>query len=152
MKLWALGLVLLLLPAAAAAADQPGTFGMAQRGSFKLVAGVLLSERGGEMKGVWLDAKQKCSVRRALRVAIDIDLVNPNGTTTRVRRSRRGAVDNCAEGGPNFGYDLRPRALELGCASGRWKPGRYAMTTHVTDVRSGLVAQASLYRQVTRRC
>jgi hypothetical protein len=152
MKLWAIGLVLLLLPAAAAAADQPGTFGMAQRGSFKLVAGVLLSERGGEMKGVWLDAKQKCSVRRALRVAIDIDLVNPNGTTTRVRRSRRGAVDNCAEGGPNFGYDLRPRVLELGCASGRWKPGRYAMTTRVTDVRSGLVAQASLYRQATRRC
>jgi hypothetical protein len=152
MKLWALGLVLLLLPAAAIAADQPGTFGMAQRGSFKLVAGVLLSERGGEMKGVWIDAKQKCSIRRTLRVAVDIDLVNPNGSTTRVKRSRRGPVDNCAEGGPNFGFDLVPRKLGLGCAGGRWKPGRYAMTTRVTDVRTGLVAQASLYRQVTRRC
>ena len=142
----------LLFAVPAAAADQPGTFGMAQRGSFKLVAGVLLNERGGEMKGVWLDATQKCNVRRTLRVALEIDLVNPNGTTTRVRRLRRGAVDNCAEGGPNFGFDLAPRKLGLGCAGGRWKPGRYAMTTRVTDVRTGLVAQASLYRQVTRRC
>lgn len=142
----------LLFAVPAAAADQPGTFGMAQRGSFKLVAGVLLNERGGEMKGVWLDATQKCNVRRTLRVALEIDLVNPNGTTTRVKRLRRGAVDNCAEGGPNFGFDLAPRKLGLGCAGGRWKPGRYAMTTRVTDVRTGLVAQASLYRQVTRRC
>ena len=104
------------------------------------------------MKGVWMDAKQRCDVRRTLRVAIDVDLVDPNGTTTRVQRSRRGLVDNCAEGGPNFGFDLRPRALGLGCAGGRWKPGRYALTTRVTDVRTGLVAQASLYRQVTRRC
>lgn len=146
------GLLALVFAIPAAAADQPGTFGMAQRGSFKLVAGVLLNERGGEMKGVWLDAKQTCNVRRTIRVAIEIDLVNPNGTTTRVRRSRNGRVDGCAEGGPNFGFDLAPRKLGLGCAGGRWKPGRYAMTTRVTDARSGLVAQASLYRQVTRRC
>ena len=147
-----LAALVLVFAVPAAAADQPGTFGMAQRGSFKLVAGVLLSERGGEMKGVWLDAKQKCNVRRTLRVALQIDLVNPNGTTTRVRRFRRGAVDNCAEGGPNFGFDLSPRKLGLGCAGGRWKPGRYAMITRVTDVRTGLLAQASLYRQVTRLC
>ncbi len=152
MKL-ALGLALLVLAAdPAAAADQPGAYGMAQRGSFKLVAGVLLSDRGGEMKAAWLDAKQACSVRRTLRVAIQIDLVNPNGTTTRVKRSRRGAVDGCAEGGPSFGYDLGPRALGLGCPAGHWKPGRYSMITRVSDLRSGLVAQASLYRQVTRRC
>ena len=142
----------LLAPAPALAADWPGTFGMAERGSFKLVAGVLLSERGGEMKGVWIDDEQGCLARRTLRVELRIDLVNPNGTTTRVKRSRQALVDNCAEGGPNFGYDLRPRTLGLGCAGGRWKPGRYAMTTRVTDVRSGLVAQASLYHQVTRRC
>jgi hypothetical protein len=125
---------------------------MAERGKLKLVAGVLLDERGGEMKGVWLDASQGCRAQRTLRVTIQIDLVNLNGTTTRVRRSRRGVVDNCAEGGPNFGYDLRPRALKLGCAGGRWKPGRYSMTTRVTELRTGLVAQASLYHQVTRRC
>lgn len=151
MKL-ALSLALLVLTGTAAAADQPGAYGMAQRGSFKLVAGVLLSDRGGEMKAAWLDAKQACRVRRTLRVAIQIDLVNPNGTTTRVKRSRRGAVDGCAEGGPSFGYDLVPHALGLGCSAGRWKPGRYSMITRVSDQRSGLVAQASLYRQVTRRC
>lgn len=136
----------------AAAADEPGTFGIAQRGSLKVVSGVLLSPTGGEMKGVWLDDRQGCLTRRTLRVAIEIDLVSPAGKTTRVKRERKGLVDNCAEGGPNFGFDLVPKALGLGCASGRWKPGRYAMTTRTTHVRSGLVASASLYRQVTRKC
>lgn len=147
-----LALLALVAAAPAAAADWPGTFGMAERGKLKLVAGVLLNARGGEMKGVWLDPTQSCLARRRLRVAIRIDLVNPGGTTSRVRRSRGAAVENCAEGGPNFGYDLSPRALKLGCADGRWRPGRYSMITRVTDTRSGLVAQAALYHQVTRRC
>ena len=147
-----LAVAVLVLAAPAAAADDPGTFGMAQRGSFKLVAGVLLSPAGGEMKGVWLDAKKGCLARRTLRVSISIDLVNAVGKTTRVKRTRRGTVDNCAEGGPNFGFDLAPRSLGLGCSGGRWKPGRYSMTTRVADVKTGLVAQASLYHQVTRRC
>jgi len=145
-------LLLVTLVTPALAADEPGTYGMAQRGSFKLVAGVILNERGGEMKGVWIDAKQGCLARRTLQVSLAIDLVNAAGTTTRVKRWRRGLVDNCAEGGPNFGFDLAPRALGLGCPSGRWKPGRYSMTTRVKDLRTGLLAQASLYRQVTRRC
>lgn len=147
-----LAIVALALAAPAGAADEPGTFGMAQRGSFKLVAGVLLNPTGGEMKGVWMDAKQECRARRTLSVSLSIDLVNAAGKTTRVKRSRRGPVQNCAEGGPNFGFDLVPRALGLGCANGRWRPGLYSMTTRVRDVRSGLVAQASLYREVTRRC
>lgn len=138
--------------APAAAADWPGSYGLAERGKLKVVAGILLGERGGEMKGVWLDASQSCAARRTLRVEIQIDLVNLNGTTTRVKRSRRGAVENCAEGGPNFGYDLTPRAWKLGCAGGRWRPGRYSLTTRVTELRTGLVAQTSLYHQVTRRC
>ena len=81
-----------------------------------------------------------------------IDLVRPNGRTSRVRRSRVGLVQNCAEGGPNFGFDLRPRALGLGCADGRWAPGRYALTTITRDPVSGLSGSASLYRQVTRGC
>ena len=142
----------LALAAPAAAADEPGTYGMAQRGSFKLVAGVILNERGGEMKGIWLDAKQGCRARRALDVSLAIDLVSAAGKTTRVKRTRRGRVDNCAEGGPNFGFDLAPRALGLGCPGGRWRPGRYSMTTRVKDVKTGLVAQASLYHHVTRPC
>ena len=152
MKLLSLALLALALVAPAAAVDEPAAYGMAQRGTLKVVAAVLLAERGGEMKGVWLDGKRGCLDRRTLRVAIQIDLVSPAGKTTRVRRSRTGFVDNCAEGGPNFGFDLAPRALGVGCASGRWRPGRYSLVTKVTHVASGLIAQASLYRQVTRRC
>ncbi len=144
--------VVLAAAAAAAAADQPAAYGLAQQGSFKVVAAVLLGERGGEMKGVWLDPKLGCRTTRTLRVELSIDLVDAAAKTTRVKRSRRGPVLNCAEGGPNFGFDLSPKAYRMGCASGRWKPGRYSMTTRVTELRSGLVAQASLYRQVTRRC
>lgn len=142
----------LLLGGVARAADEPAAYGVAQQGSFKVVASVLLADRGGEMKGVWLDAKAGCRTSRLLRVDISIDLVDAAGKTRRVNRWRRGLVANCAEGGPNFGFDLAPRALGFGCPSGRWKPGRYSMTTRVTELRSGLVAAASLYRQVTRRC
>jgi hypothetical protein len=146
--------LLLLLAAAgtAAAADDPYAYGVAQRGTFKVVSNVLLNPTGGEMKGVWLDGKKGCLDRRTLRVSIQIDLVSGAGKTTRIRRSRQGAVDNCAEGGPNFGFDLRPKSYGMACANGRWRPGRYAMTTKTLDVASGISAQASLYHQVTRRC
>lgn len=147
-----LAVLVLALAAPAAAADDPGTFGMAQRRSLKIVSGVLLNPSGGEMKGVWMDAKQACSARRKLRVSIQIDLVSAAGKTTRIKRMRAGVVDNCAEGGPNFGFDLAPRAYKMACANGRWKPGRYSMITKTLDVRSGITAQASLYHQVTRRC
>ena len=142
----------LLLVAPALAADDPSAYAMAQRGSLKVVSNVLLSPRGGEMKGVWLDGKRGCLDTRPLRVAIQIDLVSTAGTTTRIKRSRRGNVDNCAEGGPNFGFDLTPKAYKMACANGRWKPGRYALTTRTLDIRSGTLAQASLYHQVTKRC
>jgi hypothetical protein len=147
-----LAVLTLGLAASAAAADQPTAYGMAQRGSLKVVSNVLISPTGGEMKGVWLDGKRGCLDRRTLRVAIHIDLVSASGKTTRVKRSRTGFVDNCAEGGPNFGFDLSPRAFKMGCANGRWRPGRYSLTTVTTHVASGLIAQASLYYQVTRPC
>ena len=140
------------LAASALAADEPSAYGVAQRGSFKVVSSVLLSRTGGEMKGVWLDNKRGCRDRRTLRVSIQIDLVSPAGMTTRLRRSRQSLVDNCAEGGPNFGFDLAPKAYKMACANGRWKPGRYSLTTRTLDVRSGILAQASLYHQITRRC
>ncbi len=142
----------LALAAPALAADDPSAYGMAQRGSFKVVSNVLLSPAGGEMKGVWLDGKRGCRDTRPLRVSIQIDLVSAAGKTTRVKRSRQAAVDNCAEGGPNFGFDLAPKAYKMACANGRWKPGRYSLVTRTLDIRSGISAQASLYHQVTRRC
>lgn len=147
-----LAVLALAVAAPALAADEPSAFGMAQQGSFKLVSNVLLSPTGGEMKGVWLDGKRGCLDRRTLRVSIQIDLVSTAGRTTRIKRSRQGVVDNCAEGGPNFGFDLTPKAYKMACANGRWKPGRYSLTTRTLDVRSGILAQASLYHQITRRC
>ena len=142
----------LVATAPALAADDPAAYGVAQHGSLKVVSGVLLNTTGGEMKGVWLDGKRGCLDKRTLRVSIQIERVGADGRTTRIRRSRQGLVDNCAEGGPNFGFDLTPRSYKMACANGRWKPGRYALTTKTTHVRSGLSAQASLYHQVTRRC
>ena len=142
----------LVVTSPALAADDPAAYGMAQRGSLKVVSNVLLSSTGGEMKGVWLDGKRGCLDRRTLRVSIQIDLVSPGGKTTRIKRSRQAPVDNCAEGGPNFGFDLAPKAFKMACANGRWRPGRYSMTTRTLDLRSGISAQASLYHQVTRRC
>ncbi len=147
-----LALVLALVAPPVAAADDPYAYGMAQRGTFKLVSNVLLSPTGGEMKGVWLDSKKGCLDKRTLRVSIQIDLVSPAGKTTRIKRSRQAGVDNCAEGGPNFGFDLRPKSYGMGCASGRWRPGRYSMTTRTFDVASGISAHASLYHQITRKC
>lgn len=147
-----LALLALALAAPALAADDPSAYGMAQRGSFKVVSNVLLSPTGGEMKGVWLDGKRGCLDTRTLRVSIQIDLVSPAGKTTRIKRFRQAAVDNCSEGGPNFGFDLAPKAYKMGCANGRWRPGRYSLTTRTLDVRSGISAQASLYHQITRRC
>jgi hypothetical protein len=147
-----LAVLALVLATPAVAADLPEATGMAQRGSLKVVSRVLLSATGGEMKGVWLDGKQSCLTKRALRISIQIDLVSAAGTTTRITRARTGSVDNCAEGGPNFGFDLLPRSYRMACANGRWKPGRYSMIVKTTHVRSGLIAQASLYHQVTRRC
>jgi hypothetical protein len=142
----------LFLAAPALAADDPSAYAMAQRGSFKVVSNVLLSPKGGEMKGVWLDGRRGCLDTRALRVSIQIDLVSAAGRTTRIKRSRQGKVDNCAEGGPNFGFDLRPKAYKMACANGRWRPGRYSLTTRTLDIGSGILAQASLYHQVTKRC
>jgi len=145
-------LVAFAFAAPALAADDPSAYGMAKRGSFKVVSNVLLSPKGGEMKGVWLDGKVGCLDKRTLRVSIQIDLVSSAGKTTRIKRFRQGSVDNCAEGGPNFGFDLAPKAYKMACANGRWRPGRYSLITTTLDVRSGISAQASLYHQITRRC
>ena len=147
-----LAVLALAFAAPALAADDPSAYGMAKRGSFKVVSNVLLSPRGGEMKGVWLDGKVGCLDKRTLRVSIQIDLVSPAGKTTRIKRVRQGSVDNCAEGGPNFGFDLAPKAYKMACANGRWRPGRYSLITTTLDIRSGIAAQASLYHQITRRC
>ncbi len=138
---------------AAGAQDLPSAYGMAQKGTLKVVAGVLVTAKGAELKGVWLDDTKGCLVERTLTVSILVDRVSKQGgATTRVRRSRSGAVGNCAEGGPNFGYDLTARTARMACPDGGWRPGYYSFVTTVRDRTSGLVAQASLHFEATRAC
>ena len=137
--------------AAASAADLPSATGMAERGSLKVVSRALLDPNGGELKGVWLDSRRSCAARRTLRVSYLVDLVR-GAATTRRRGSRSGLVQNCAEGGPNFGFDVAAPGLGMACPSGRWKPGRYVFVVRTRDVASGLRATAALSYQETRRC
>jgi hypothetical protein len=143
--------VALATASAAVAADRPSATAMAQRGTLKVVSSVVLAPRGGELKGVWLDSRRPCTVRRSLRVSYLVDLV-AGGKTTRRRGAKSGRVLNCAEAGPTFGFDVTARRLRMACPSGRWKPGRYALVVRTLDAVSGLRAVAALYYQETRRC
>jgi hypothetical protein len=135
----------------ALAADRPAATAVAERGTLKVVSRVLLTARGGELKGVWQDPRKPCSARRSLRVSYVADLVAGGGTIRR-RAEKTGLVQNCAEGGPNFGFDVTARGLGMACANGRWRPGRYAITFRTFDRVSGLRASASLYHQETQLC
>ncbi|HZG37010.1 MAG TPA: hypothetical protein VEY87_14340 [Gaiellaceae bacterium] len=151
-RVLALALAALLLGAAPAAAiDRPAATAMAQQGTLKIVSRALLDDRGGDLKGTWLNARQACSATRRLRASYEIDLVLPNGTTIRRRpAAKTGTIQNCAEGGPNFGFAVRARRLGMACPNGNWRPGRYSMGIRTLDLRSGIAAHAHLYHQVTR--
>ena len=141
--------------ATALAADLPDATAMAQRGSLKLVARVLLNSdpmRSAELKATWLDAKQRCDVNRQLRVSYRIDLVRGSVTTRRRPPAKTGLVTNCSEGGPNFGFDVTARGLGMACANGDWKPGFYSIDVRALDLRSGLSVSAFLYRHVEKAC
>lgn len=136
---------------AAIAADRPAATAVAERGTLKVVSRVLLDARGGELKGVWNDRRRPCNAQRLLRVSYVADLV-AGARTIRRRAERTGLVQNCAEGGPSFGFDATARSFGMACANGRWRPGRYAITVQTFDRASGLRASASLYYQETRHC
>lgn len=137
------------------AAEPPTATATAQQGSFKLVARALLHATGptAELKATWLDEKQRCDVERKLRVSYRVDLVSPAGETTRrAPAATTGLVQNCSEGGPNFGFDVSAQALGMACESGGWKPGFYSIEVRAVDVQSGLSVATFLYRQVTEAC
>jgi hypothetical protein len=134
----------LVLAAAAAAIDEPSASATATSGSLQVISGALVLPRSVELKGVWLDESIACTTSRRLRVAVEVSYVPPTGRPRRIARSRTGMVMNCAEGGPNFGFQLTARGLRLACPGGRWRPGRYDFVTRTTETGSGLQATASL--------
>lgn len=142
---------LLAGPPVARAALPPIVFGEAQRGDLRVVSDVLLSGRAAEMMGVWFDDSLACSQWRRLRVAVFVEYTR--GRTSRtVRRARTGAVRNCVEGGPNFGFVLRARSVGLACPDGRWRPGHYTFDTRTTHVASRTRASATLLWSKSGRC
>lgn len=129
---------------AATAANEPAAYGMATKGTLDVVSGVLVSARAVDLRGVWLDDTKPCSQTRTLRVSIEVFYSSSTGATKRTKLAKSGAVANCAEGGPNFGYTFNAAARGYACASGVWKPGNYSFVTTTRDTASGLVASASL--------
>ena len=146
-----LALAAAAVASAALAADLPSATAVAEQGSLKVVSRALLAPKSAELMGVWLDARHACTEERQLRVSILVDRVR-GATTTRRSRSKTGAVANCAEGGPNFGFTVTPSGLGMACASGRWTPGRYVFVVRTFDPVSQLRAVATLTYHETRRC
>ena len=130
-------------PTASAATD-PGTFATARDGNLIVVSSVLVTARRVEMMGGWNNESQSCNVERRLDVEILIDRVRA-GNTTRFVDEISAPVQNCAEGGPNLGFQLRASDVGMACASGKWRPGHYSFVTDTLHRRRGLRAIASLF-------
>jgi hypothetical protein len=145
------GKTALLLGIAAVAGGEPTTFGTARLGTLTVTAGVLVSPKAAEMRGVWNDTKAPCTESRRLRVRVLVDRV-ASGKTKRVMRSGTFRDTNCAEGGPNVGFTVNARAVGLACPDGRWKPGLYHFLTRTKEPKRGLEALASIDWTNSRRC
>ena len=138
-------------PAAAVASHEPFAFGDAKRGRLLVVSGALVAPKSVDLRGVWLNEALGCDQWRSLRVNVLIDYTR-GSMTRRVRRSRTGAVKNCAEGGPNFGFTIGARRIGLACPNGRWKPGLYTFVVRTTHRATRLRATVSLAWPNRVRC
>ena len=142
---------LLAFSGSALAEHEPFAFGHAERGSLKVVSGAFVARTAADLRGVWLDETKPCDAWRSLRVAALIDY--SRGSVTRsVSRRRTGAVRNCAEGGPNFGFTIRARRAGLACPDGSWRPGFYTFVVRTRHRATGLEAVVSLAWSNTERC
>ncbi len=136
------GLAVSLVAAGTAeAAGEPEVFASARIGHLDVSSSVLVTPKGVDMRGVWVDDTHPCSETRLLDVKAQIDYIPTN---KRVIRKGTFRTTNCAEGGPNMGFTLNAQAIGLGCANGKWKPGRYSFTTTSLDHRKRLRAIASV--------
>ncbi len=142
---------LLTAPGPALATHEPFAFGDASRGSLRVVSGAFVGTSVADLRGVWLDETKTCNTWRSLRVAVLIDY-SRGSVTRRVARQRTGAIRNCAEGGPNFGFSLRARAVGLACPNGRWKPGFYTFVVRTLHRATRLEATVSLGWNNRARC
>jgi len=151
---WVLAAATLVVAAVAGnagAVGEPFSFATTRDGSLLLASGAIVSPKTVELMGGWLDNALACTESRELTVEVLVDRVR-NGATTRRTFEKTGLVENCAEGGPNFGFLLRARTLGMGCPLGGWRSGIYTFTTTTTDATTGIVTGTSLQWQKTNRC
>ncbi|MEZ5099065.1 MAG: hypothetical protein R3C15_04555 [Thermoleophilia bacterium] len=141
-----------LVLASTANAEPPFAFGGAKLGPLTVTTSVLPSDTSVDMRGVWNDPTVSCLATRQLIVKAEVFFTAPGGGTRRIVRSKRGAVGNCAEGGPNFGFTIPATTKGLACADGTWRPGTYSFVTFGRHVQTGLRAYASLNWRVDDPC
>ena len=145
------GLAMLAAAPGASAAEDPGTFASARDGQLTVSSSVLVSNRRVEMMGGWINESQSCTTRRRLTVTIEINRTrgqSGQGFGEQVS----GLVENCAEGGPNLGFQLRASDAGMACPDGTWKPGRYDFSTNTLHRARGLRAIADLFFRETDPC
>ena len=147
------GVLVALGAAAPAQASPPEVFGIARLGDLTVVSSIYASQRSVDMRGVWLDESIGCDQWRRIRVRAIVSYSTPGAALAQQRaRKKTRVVQNCAEGGPNTGFTLRPAGLGFACPDGRWKPGRYDFTTTTRHVASGLLAVATASWRIRRAC
>lgn len=128
----------------ALALAEPATFATARKGSLDVTSSILVTSKAVDQYGGWTDESKPCTAFRTLRVRAEIHFTRPSGTGQNRIRTRRSAMMNCAEGGPNLGFSQTAASGSFACPDGRWKPGRYDFVTRTTHLASGLVSIASL--------
>ena len=147
------GVLTALGTAAPAQASPPEVFGIARLGDLTVVSSVYASQRSVDMRGVWLDESLPCDQWRRIRVRAIVSRSSPASELAQQRaRKKTRVVQNCAEGGPNTGFTLRPSGLGFACPDGRWKPGRYDFTTTTRQLATGLQAVATASWRIRRPC
>jgi hypothetical protein len=140
------------LAAVAHGADEPTAFGSAKAGSLAVTSGVFVEAKGVGLRGVWLDQSLPCTAKRSLRIHAVVDFVPPTEQARAAGRTRTFSDANCAEGGPNVGFQLSARKLGFACPDGTWKPARYNFLTRTTETRRKVTALASLIWIKRGRC
>ena len=142
--------VLVSAPIASAATDR-GTFAVARKGHLLVSSSVLVGNKDVEMMGGWVNDSMSCARHRRLDVRVIIERVR-RGNSKRFRDETSGLVQNCAEAGPNFGFQLTASQVGMACPDGSWRPGQYSFATNTLHRASGLRAIASLFFRERDHC
>jgi hypothetical protein len=135
----------------ATAPAETDAYADARLGSLRVGSGVRMTARAADLRGMWIDESVACDANRRLRVAVLVDWSRATAHR-RVTRSGTFLAPNCGEGGPNVGFTVTARVARLACPDGRWRPGRYSLTTATTEPTKALRATASLVVTSSRPC